>query len=346
MLQEFVSETKHRPREYETDEDRNHITRKILATIVPKFVDWRQVYPFVDSDLNSINFRAPNALQNYATFKYLEPEWLDNVLSNAKYTSNDTLSHYIDHIQPIPVGKELYMFFLHGQKQKNLSEHLNYLYGKDVNGEKTRMYNAINSYVPIYDEEMMHHDIGTMLQNIECGSCGGGNKTKTTKPEKEKDDDLEDEKMNVENTLAKEWDSSYKNPILETFRASNNLSALYPDQNIIKQLLISSVSPSIATEVLAPIMGKYQHSVHVTDHDPMDVIMYYVDYIPNEQIQSLLNLPQVKSFYNVCKKKPATDRELIKWMIQAHMPKYKHTVPLYGNGVENELDQEMVQLFL
>jgi len=355
-MEEFIRDTKHRQREYDTEDGMEHVNRKLISTLVPKFVDWQKIYHFVDSDLNSINFRAPEVLSSYANIKYFDPEWLDQILSPVDnrdlIKNNDTVKHYIDAMQPIPEGKELYVLFLHGQKQKNLAEHLDYLYGTDNKVEKTRLSNAINLYQPIFDEHTLTKDIGILVKNIQCGVCGKHKAEEEEEEEKKEEEEETKSKIDVKTVLAKPWDKdTYKNPILETFRVNNNLSSRYSTTNLIKQIVVSTVTtPENAVKVLQPIMGKYQNGIILNENtnEEHEDLLFFVDYLPDETIASLIEVPAVQSFYYSCKTKPETDRDWIKMLIKSHMPAYRDSIIISKKFYDNsqELGKEIVQLLI
>jgi len=72
--------------------------------------------------MSRIEFRAPNMLRLYAEGKNLKPGLLSSILP-----ADDTVefpaivNDFITKVQP-PDGKQLFIFFLHGQRDKKLHD--------------------------------------------------------------------------------------------------------------------------------------------------------------------------------------------------------------------------------
>ncbi len=166
-MDDFIKGTRHRSHQLED------IERKFLCTQLPTFLDYRQVYSFISDDLASIEFRAPGVLRDFANVRCTEPETLQKLVGNATIPKDEIpplIAAYIDHVNP-PKGKEVLSFFLHGQRHRNLSDHVSLL-TNDVN-ERKRIHNAIQSFV--VPQHMSMKDIvpsiGNMLRTLERGSA-------------------------------------------------------------------------------------------------------------------------------------------------------------------------------
>lgn len=312
-MEAFAKNTKHKSIEMETDADMEHIAKKFLVTQSPKFVNWKLVFPFVADDLSSINFRAPNVLENYANFKYVTPSFLDTLLvpvSEKFVNQNETLRHYVNTIQP-PKGKELYAFFAHSQINKSLVDHVEYMV-PDNPEEQNRLLKAIRNYKsPLKDHDNITN-VGNLIQSIQTNLT---NAEKTIiepveQLEKKREEEQEpiEEKSYVPHKPAASWneEDSWRNSILRTFKTQNKLPTHYSSQKAIRMILFGDKSQ----------MGKYQTDINLQAVPDKYEFLWYIDHVADDVILKITNSPEAMAFYRKLLDKPENSRELVKLMIK------------------------------
>jgi len=317
-MNEFIALAKLREHQQENAD------KKFLCTQMPKFVEWEKVYSCVGgNDLNSINFKAPNILNNYAKYKYIDPEFLCNIVGEIpfeKLKDNSLLHDYVNHVKP-PAGKEVYSFFVHGQLNKpNFVHHVEHLAAGDAQ-EMARISQAIHSYVA---PNGALEDAINLLQKIECGTC-----KKSKMQQEEEEAKAKKEKENIKKTGEQvlehaeterigEEEENWKNPVLEEFKIKNGLPTHFPIEKAIKQCLISKLSPtSVDMECL---MSKYQNKIVPSTAENMEDLVWIFNHYPKETIKQISEHPDVQKFYKAMKTtKPTVSKELVKMFVASHL---------------------------
>lgn len=317
-MQTFPFETRHRNHQLETFEDQELVTRKFLATQVPKFCDWKQIYPFIADDLSSIEFRAPGVLQQFAEYREVEPKELRELLANAQKPDNvSVFTDYCQKVQP-PKDKEVLAFFLHGQIKKNLAQHVQESLSSDT-AEQQRLIKAIRNYEP---EEPLKADmiaeVGAFVaslalqapvimeeveeeqENVACEECD------------------EDERLVVLMTPdKKEWNETehWENPILKAFKVDAGLATQFSSAKVAKQILLKNCTAD--APIGRQLMGKFQQIVPDADfHDAQYPPFALVDALDNDKVEAIVRHPSAQEVYHALLYKPQDNREWIKAMIR------------------------------
>ena len=311
-MEAFTKETRHR------DYDDAELTvRKFICTQVPTFLDYRHVFPFVSDDLNSIEFRAPNVLHNYATLKHLPPQVLSELLGCVACPKNvPVLSDFVDKVKP-PEGKEVLTFFLHGQRKKNLHEHIDALTSDEA--ERKRLYTEIQRYaIPDHlDRKEMTKAIGSFIRDMPIGLPGQEAAVEMIeKKTKDKDYDVEEE-VRLSKTDPKppvNDEDHWENPVLKAFKVEAGLSTRFSAEKTMKQM-IAGMSPTYVPS--ADILGKFQAEIPKTT---LDVPIEYVDHMSNEAVDKVVSTQQAKDLYVGLIVKPLTARDLVKAVILVNHP--------------------------
>lgn len=310
-METFARDTRHRPRQLESDEDVNRLVRKFLCTQVPTFVDWKLVYPFVSDDLESINFRAPNVLENYASLKTIEPKELQELLGRNNLKLAKKVPIFVDYcefVQP-PIGKEVLTFFLHGQSKKNLMDHVTAL-GVDNPQEMCRRIKAYQVPLILQGPEMIA-SLGLFLAEIAVDPPGvvvDMDKTEEDDPQEE-DEDEEDEPVELPIEEPKEWkeEEHWENPILKAFKIEAGLSTQFSCKNVYKQMICAAANYPAPSH----IMGKFQSEIPKHDGTP-DAL---VDCLSSETVRQVTNHPECRAAYWQMKDRPTEARTLLKKII-------------------------------
>ena len=337
-MDDFIKETKHRQHQLED------IERKFLCTQLPTFLDYRQVFPFVADDLSSIEFRAPGVLLDYASVKYIEPETLQTLVGKTTLQPEVPMlvSAYIAHVNP-PKGKEVLSFFLHGQRRKNLSDHVNLLTADE--NEHKRIHDAIQSFQvpPHMSMKDIVPSIGNMMRDLSIDK-----REEEPEPVAEKmapiechnDDSDEHEEDQVAlhipaATLFVEQDH-WENPVLKQFKIDAGLSTRFSSEKTIKQVLVGTCAPHLI-DLLE--LGKFQTEVpvsaslaaHTIDTFPIS----YIDHVSDASIAEICATPEAQTLYRALQVKPKDSREWVKTLILQYHPalgKFIQTTKNYKRG--------------
>ena len=339
----FPFETRHRSHQLETFEDQTLVTRKFLATQVPKFCDWRQIYPFVADDLSSIEFRAPGVLAEYANFREVEPKELRDLLQNAKPPKDvSVFTDYCEKVKP-PAGKEVLAFFLHGQIKKNLAKHVQESLTEDT-AEQQRLTKAIKEYVP---EAYNPQEVGLFVASLELHAPVIIEELAEEKetPKEEEDVGEEEGLVLLATPKKKEWQEQehWENPILKAFKIEAGLATHFSSAKAAKQILVENCSTE---PVGRHLMGKFQSTVpdadFVEEHYPPFAL---VDTLENEAIEAIVKHSSAQRVYHALLEKPKDNREWVKTMIRvaSGVPVETHRkYSLEGLKLEEEVLNKMV----
>jgi hypothetical protein len=317
-METFARDTRHRDHH-----DLDQIARKFICTQVPTFLDFTEVYQFVSDDLNSVNFRAPNVLQNYATLKHMPPQLLSELLSDVKYPKNvAVLNDYVDKVKP-PAGKEVLSFFMHGQRKKNLHEHVDALV--EDPDERKRLYTAIQRYeVPKHlDRNEMTKAIGNFICEMPIGATAREEEQKEEKEREEEEVPEEDVDLKLSDTPPKTLveEEHWENPVLKAFKIDAGLSTRFSAEKTMKQILVASCAPGFTR--VEGILGKFQASIPTIDtqsHTIDTFPVHHLDHLSVEAIRSIVSTQQARELYAGLLVKPATALELAKTLILIHHP--------------------------
>ncbi len=351
-MDEFIKDTKHRPHQLED------IERKFLCLQLPTFLDYRQVYPFVGDDLASIEFRAPGVLMDYANVRCIEPATLQKLVGNTTMPTEvpPLLASYVTHVNP-PKGKEVLSFFLHGQRRKNLVDHVNLLTTDD--NERKRIHGAIQSFqVP---EHLSMKDIvpsiGSMLRELavdkrEEAPLPLAEKIAPIARHAASDDDADEEERDISLHIPvatpfveqDHWD----NPVLKQFKLDAGLSTRFSSEKTIKQVLVGTCAPHLI-DLLD--LGKSQTEVPVSASLPMHTIdtfpLSYIDHVRDATIADICATPEAQSLYRGLQVKPKDSREWVKTLLVQYHPtlgKFVQTSKSYKK--DGQLNAEIVKKLL
>ena len=350
QMDDFIRETKHRP--YQLDD----IERKFLCTQLPTFLDYRQVIPFVSDDLASIEFRAPGILHDYAAVKCIEPDTLQQLVGNSPLPSAEAtpplLAAYIEHVKP-PKGKEVLSFFLHGQRRRNLSDHVNALTSDEA--ERKRIYSAIQSFQvpPHMSMKDIVPSIGNMVQTLEITKRGEAPEpiARKTAPAAVIDEDEEDEKdiaLHIPEAKPFSEQEHWENPVLKQFKIDAGLSTRFSSEKTIKQVLVGTCAPHLV-DLLD--LGKFQTAVPVGESLDLHTIetfpLSYIDHLSNAKIAEICATPEAQSLYRGLLVKPKDGREWVKTLLLQYHPSIGRYVQTFKNyKKEPQLSAEIVKKIL
>ena len=108
-LVDFIRAT-HRARDVNTPEQIQIATHKLLALHAPRVVPWRNVYRYVASDLDGIEYRTEEAGGiNCHTAADITP-LLETLSVRPRTATPEIMTHFVAAVQP-PAGRELVYFF-------------------------------------------------------------------------------------------------------------------------------------------------------------------------------------------------------------------------------------------
>ena len=316
-MDEFISATKHRDHQIETEDDIKHVAKKFLATQIPKFVPWQDVYPFVSDDMDSIEHRAPHVLANYAEFKHTNPAFLASLLEGVRVpTQSKIFQHYTNSIHP-PPGKELIAFFAHGQLQKDLQGHVEHI-TEDISEQK-RLVRAIREYTPLpINREDAAVDIGNFLDELDLniGQLDEHTERHSPSPTMPQQREMAEEEPVLVHVDAKPWEeeASWRNDILNTFKVNHGLPAHFSSQKVAKQILLSGRNNKHS---LTPIMGKFQSKIDATNVCKDELVAMVAEHLPDDNVKKICETQQAKTFYKSLKidQRPTTNRDLLRLML-------------------------------
>lgn len=323
-MQTFAVDTRQRLHLVETQEDANSITRKFLSTQLSNLVPVSKLYPFVGDDYDAVQFRAPGSLDTYAKYKHVPPAELDRLVTNEhnyKYARDHVpaFEDFVETVKP-PKDKEVYAFFVHGQIQKNLSDHVNYM-TEDFH-ERQRLYNAIRDYKTPMSAELVQ-TVGKFLQELQVGPAMIVAE-EVDKPQKPQIKEEEEEEETL-TTRGVEIDSSHQqaddlweNPILKAFKVEAGLASQFCDVKASKQALVSMFAP-LETHMLAKLMGRYQSDVPRVAPEAQEWKPLVTAYSP-AQLKAITQTEQAQQFYRRQPDKPVTNLEWVQRLLEARQP--------------------------
>lgn len=307
FLQEFIDSVEHRNFEPESDKDLQQCGRKFLVTQAPKFVNWEQIYPYVSDDFDSINFRAPDVLSDYANFLETDPKIIENMVccEENDRNSRNVFKEYLNTIQ-CPQGMETFAVFAHGQKNKNL-EHF-----------YPELSEQINKFEP--QEELDLNTIGEYFRNLVVST--------NTEPvmiieSKEPEETIKSEEQPIVVPEQQQWtheleEQSWRNSILKAFKTEHDLPQHFSALNTMKQIILGLIVDDEAYNLgeKAGICGKFQTNIdvkklNISDKELQEDILTVIDYLPNEVIERCAKTHVAQQFY----KKAENSRELVKMLL-------------------------------
>lgn len=331
---QFARDTKHKSFE----DDPVHALKKMLVTQSP-VCDWKTVYPFVANDMQRIEFRAPNQLQNYADHKYLQPGFLKAVLSanNELWRDHAVTQDFVEQVAP-PAGSELVTFFLQGQKAKNMHQ----LLDVDVENAASSLADKICAYTPNprLDSRECAREIGVLInslsfpfivyQQLDLVNCS----LHKGEEEEEEEEKKEVKSVYLQDSPPVEWTAEHErdlrqNPVMQAFKKNTNLANQYPSQKVAKQILLSAVAtPDTIYKTIAPILGKRQPiesviaakpGVDVFSEETWPKLQKVVDSLSPESIDAIVDTKQAQDYYNLTKKMGHRDkRSFVKSLLNVH----------------------------
>ena len=303
-LRSFAVETRHKHADLNINNAEEQVFKKMLATQSPKNTNWRNVYNHVSNDIERIEFRTPNVLNEYAdnrTFPldFFIKAFVDQELATtSKYY---VLDDFIKTVLP-PVGFEYALFFSkNSHKHKDFIPTLNSICDGDTN-RADKLYDSLLSYNP--ESNNTATQIGEMIVNFNFSKLIGNiildpNRIVACDSILEKKDKLIEKKANTFELLAeKSWTNDverlYRHNIhIFKFKQENDLPTQYPSLEVASQLLIDG------------------------NCDILDVIDYY----PNNTITKLVQTSQSKNFYQKNFFKPnTTKRDFLKKLLKTEAP--------------------------
>lgn len=345
-MESFPFATKHR--EYELSEPED-IARKYLVTQLPKFVDWKAVYHHVSNDFKPIEYRAPGVLQNYADYQQIDPQYLADVVSDPKNLKEakkiPVFNDFVEKVNP-PEGREVYCFFLHGQKNKtNIMEHIKFL--SDETFEQRRLYNAITSYVvpKICQTPVLTEQIGKFIRNFSFNipNLAFVENHEENQENEEPQDEPEEEPVEKPIVLDESVGTPYEeklhweNPILKQFGIAAQVPKTYPRLELMKQVIVATCAPS---QISLLKLGRHQLEVPdpaVESHTIADFPTNYVDFLPNDRVNAIVAHPSQQQVLRKMVEKPKSGRDWVKNIIlEAH--------PTLGKN--KELHPDIVKLLI
>ena len=320
-MKTFVTDTRQRLHLVETQADADVIARKFLATQLSNLVPVSKVYPFVADDYESVEFKAPGALNAYAKYKHIEPAELDRLVSNEnnlKYAKEHVpaFDEFMEVVKP-PEGKEVYAFFVHGQIQKNLSDHVNYM--TDDFHERQRLYKAIRDYTTPQSPELIT-TVGKFLQYLHVGPTALFEEPqKVEKHQKTTEEDEDEKPMTVEmDAVPHEQLDLWENPILRAFKVEAGLASQFCNTKASKQVLVSMFAPH-ETHLVEKHMGKFQSQVPQVISEGSEWKPLLTVYTPS-QLKAVTQTEQAQQFFRRQQDKPTSNLEWVQRLLEARQP--------------------------
>lgn len=332
VLSRFAHDIGERPRHLETKADVDQLRRKLIATQVK---DVRGVYPYVDTDLAAIEFRAPGVMESYQ----VDPHYLMEVLESAKIDSKvageqPTYEEFIETVQP-PKGKELYTFFAHEQTHEKIG-----LLGQD----QRHLIKAIRGYTPSHAEANMQ--IGRLIaamtwpeevdELVEEINENVGEEVDPDPIDRSFATTMDQKKELEVSEEPKQWDESVmrEDPDIKDYKIQAGIGGRFPSSKVVTQILTKS-------DKYPSIMGKNQLGMPITTakEEYYDIIDCY----PKELIADLVATEQAQELYYAMAEKPKDGRTLIKTLIKGPQASGVSIHKRYGRKyAEGELSDAVV----
>jgi hypothetical protein len=332
-LTDFAKTTRHRERHLE---NANLVARKLLATQCPKFVDWTRVYHHVSDDLNSINFRAPQVLQNYADTRVIDPEYLqDRMLGSlAAPEQCAVFNHFVETVKP-PKGKELATFFVHSHIDKDLAYHLEYMVPNDKT-EQQRLHRALKEYQldPHVTPEEAAKEIGQMIGDMSWDEDMAPVATSFAALEAPDDEKAPlpepvDDRQELPISDAEQWSAEKEqelanNPVLKAFKIDAGLTQRFPAQKTIHQVMHSCLGEPIDERLH---LGKTQTSIPPVDMERQhwdQLVGSYVAHLPAPYVASMVASERAQEFYGALpiEARPTDGRQWARLFLTSKHPKF------------------------
>lgn len=319
-MKTFVSDTRQRLHLVETQADADVIARKFLATQLSNLVPVSKTYPFVADDYESVEFKAPGVLNAYAKNKHVEPAELDRLVSNVnnlKYAKEHVpaFDEFMEVVKP-PEGKEVYAFFVHGQIQKNLSDHVNYM--TDDFYERQRLFKAIRDYTTPQSPELIT-TIGKFLQQLHVGPTAFFEEPQKIQKTTVQNDSDDDEPMTVEmDAVPHEQPDLWENPILRAFKVEAGLASQFCNTKASKQVLVSMFAPH-EVHLVEKHMGRFQSQVPQVASENTEWKQLLTVYTP-AQLKAVTQTEQAQQFFRRQQDKPKSNIEWVQRLLEARQP--------------------------
>lgn len=244
------------------------LRKVLLATQLPEV---KQVYPFIASDWDSIQFRAPGVLENYK----MDPKELEKLLDHVIVSSYPAqLKEFAESVKA-PPGKELLAFF--ARKYPDNALHL-----------EGPVYHKIREYKGSFDPV----EIGKWIQSIqwkewETEPVAAVVPTPPTLP-------MVPMIPTLPISEPTPWvESDHRlNPTIVKYRREADLPGRFPVDKIAKQMVYQQLGKDVL-----PYMGKQQtHLPAIVPLDP-EVVSMVVDHLmTTEEIKELLDSQAVQDY--------------------------------------------------
>ena len=295
----------------ESQEEADDVTRKFLCTQLP---NWRLHYPFVASDLSSIDYRRPGVMDNYAQFKDISPELLERLVS---HPDNAALvpAGFLEQVNP-PAGKEMYAFFVMGQRHKaNYKDHLERLGADAAMRKRIEKYDAANEAIGKMVAQMR---VGSTNFVCECLDPPEVQTSDTTNNRESflTDADTYDASVEViDEPIDRPSERElWENPVLKAFKADAQLSTSYSNHNAINQYLASRFAPHICAQ-----LPKARHQTEIPLGKPDDGWERLLDALEPGKLREVTQTRQAQQYYRNVKDKPTTNRQWVAGLLGAQM---------------------------
>lgn len=297
-MQSFAQDTRHRIRD---PSDESAITLKFLCTQLPH---WELVYPHIADDLESVNYRAPNMLDNYAKYKHIAPEVLSQ-LTNVPISSL-LVDHFAETVG-LPADKKTYGFFLLGQKHKNLDKHIEHLLpaGDDHFAERKRLFKAIQDFELPSDPSVIEQMVD-ILTKIPKGEMIQDVKEEGEVTKKPSDFVELDRKIALPDPPSPPPTDLQDHPLVTEFKQLAGLASHFPTKKVANQILGNLVGLDVSKH-----MGKFQTEVPNLSSGWEDLLQLY-------PLQELIETPEMEEFYYHLKedKKPKDKLECVQMYLK------------------------------
>lgn len=335
-MEGFAKDTRHREHQYD------EVPMKFVCTQLPSFIDYKSIYPFIASDLESINFRAPGMLDTYANMRQFSPHLIQELVVNPKNLKEaqkvPLFNHFVESVNP-PKGKELSAFFAH---RKNLANHVDSM-TEDFE-ERKRLFKAINSYqIPKHmDMKQIITTVGNMLSSFEIGKEVEQQEEEVEEEEEEEVNDAE-KSLPIKEPVPLNDENYWDNPVLKAFKIDAGLSTRFSTEKTIKQILVSSFAHDDAP---SDILGKHQDAVPSVSCSTVEdfPVLNYIDHVPTETISQIL--PFAQDLYHGLIVKPLEGRELVKTLLVANHSELGKFVQTYKSYKSDGLPKQVISLLL
>lgn len=305
-LSRFARATK--ARHLETPADYEQLKRKMLVSQLNKM---NNVFCWVSNDLESIENRAPGALKTFRMQPHLMELACKTAVIDEKLAQNQSVFEDFKERIPCPKGHELFAFMAALSKNTDARIHL-YNMVHDDPQERRKLVEAIETYVP--DHPKTIEQVGKLIKALEWPDADEIlDLSEPIKPPEQQEEEEEEEEggeegiqLPIAEPLENKENEWRAREDTKAFKIQNDIGGFFSTRKIVVQRVLNYCQLPVGSE----LMGKAQTTVK-DDHWDTEYLNV-VDYLPEQVIETLVKLPEVKAHYVGLLTKPEESRALIK----------------------------------